>query len=214
MKTKQITIAVLMAATLLACRRPNNPTPPDEQNHSTKDSAQMFDTAHKNSISKATGENIFATKAAIGSMMEVESSANMIESTENPDVQTLATIMVKDHSMASKELQAIAKKENLKIPLALPQEKVDIMKKMDALKEEEKNLFYADLMVKEHVEAIALFATASAQEGNAALKSFAAKKLPILKHHLMEAQNVQKILKRIQPDKGDFPLKQSKDNKH
>lgn len=209
MKTNSIAL-ILIAASLVACNRPSNPDPPSGEYGSTKDSIRTSDTV-KHAEGQALQENTFATKAAIGGMMEVESSANMIKSTENPDVQTLATVMVKDHSMANSELIAIAKKEKIQIPLTLPKEKVDIMKRMDQYKEEEKNRFYADLMVKEHQEAVNLFTTASQSEQNAALKQFAIKKLPVLKHHLMEAQNVQKIMHRIAPDKGDYPLKTSKD---
>jgi putative membrane protein len=207
MKSIKLYVA-LASAILMACGRPSNPTPPDEQNQSAKDSIKASDTTKRDAAQTIT--NSFATKAAIGGMMEVESSANMIKSTENPDVQTLATIMVKDHSMANQELTAIAKKEKLNIPVALPPDKVNIMKQM----EEEKNRFYANLMVKEHEEAVALFTTASQSETNAALKAFAGKKLPTLKHHLMEAKNVQKIMNNIKGDKGDMPLKTSKDRSH
>jgi putative membrane protein len=95
--------------------------------------------------------------------------------------------------------------------MALPQDKIDVMKRMDALKEDEKNRFYADLMVKEHEEAVTLFSNASLHESNLTLKNFANKKLPTLKHHLMEAKNVQKIIHSIANDKGDRPLKTSKD---
>jgi putative membrane protein len=210
MKKQYIVISVLILAFFIACNRPSNPDPPEEQNHSAKDSIKLNDTAN-NAQQTATIDNTFATKAAIGGMTEVESSANMIKSTENPDVQTLATIMVRDHGTANKELSAIAGKQGIKIPTELPKEKVDLMKKMDTFKEDEKNLYYANLMVKEHLEAVALFTDASKSEANGALKNFAAQKLPILKHHLMEAQNVQKMLKSIQSDKGDKPLKISKD---
>lgn len=160
---------------------------------------------------QATILNDFATKAAIGGMMEVESSADMIKTTENPDVESLASIMVKDHGAANLELAAIAKKEGIRLPMGLTKEKIVTKNKMDAIKDEdEKNLFYVNLMVKEHQEAIALFSTASAKEGNTALKAFAKKKLPILKHHLMEVQHVQHTLQLIKNDKGDLPLKESK----
>jgi putative membrane protein len=209
MKNSNFYLAI--ASTIfIACSGSTNPTPPEEQNHSAKDSIKMSDTTRREA-GQQLNTNDFATKAAIGGMMEVESSANMIKSTENPDIQTLATIMVKDHSTANQELAGIAKKEKLNLPLALPQEKVNMMKQMDALHEEEKNRFYADLMVKEHEEAVALFTYASQNEGNIALKNFASQKLPTLKHHLMEAKNVQKIMHSIANDKGDKPLRISKD---
>jgi putative membrane protein len=121
--------------------------------------------------------------------------------------------MVKDHSMANKELMAIAKQQKIYIPQSLPNDKLEKLKQLDSFKDEaERNLFYADLMVKEHEEAVKLFAEAGQGEQNKALAQFAAKKLPALQHHLMEAQNVLKIMKSIQGDKGDRPLKISKSN--
>lgn len=175
------------------------------------DSAKQVDKAKDKKSPAQNTTNEFATKAAIGGMMEVESSAQLIKSTENPDVQTLATIMVKEHGMANAELATIAKKNGILLPKTLPQEKLEILKRMEPMKEDQKNLFYADLMVKEHHEAIALFEKASTAE-TGDLKNFAAKHLPALKHHLSEALNVQKIMKSIQGDKGDLPLKTSKAN--
>jgi len=181
-----------------------------------KDSSQRAEIAREPN-SPATADttismtvNDFATKAAIGGMMEVETSARMIKSTENPDIQTLATMMVKDHGAANKELMSIAKKVKLQLPTALPKEKTEVIAKMEPLKEDEKNQFYADLMVKEHNEAVALFEQASANE-TGDLKAFAIKHLPILKLHRGHAISVQKMINSIKGDKGDRPLKISKD---
>ena len=66
-------------------------------------------------------------------------------------------------------------------------------------------------MVKEHEAAVKLFRDAENTETNGKLAQFAKSKLPTLSHHLMEARNVLKIMKSIRGDKGDYPLKISKD---
>lgn len=204
MKTTHLLFGAIISAGLYSC---SGKPDPGSQNDTSQIAKEPIDTA----IVANTTMNDFATKAAIGGMMEVESSAKMIKFTENPDIQTLATMMVKDHGAANAELKAIAKNENLNIPQALPAEKTQQLDKLSVLKEEEANRYYADLMVKEHHEAIALFTKASQDEPSAALKAFAAKHLPILKAHATHAEHVNKIVQSIKNDKGDAPLKIAND---
>lgn len=204
MKTKYLLLCAFSSAFLFACNvKPDT----SSQNDTTEIAKQPLDTA----IATNPNMNDFAQKAAIGGMMEVESSAKMIKFTENPDIQTLATMMVKDHGAANAELKEIAKKEKLNLPQVLPADKLKKLEELSALKEEEANRYYADLMVKEHREAVALFTTASQSETNPVLKAFAAKHLPILKAHASHAETVNKMIQSIKNDKGDLPLKTSRD---
>lgn len=204
MKTSNLMFTLLTSATLFACSSDSNTS-------STNDTSEIAKEPVDSALLNAPNVNNFAQKAAIGGMMEVESSARMIKYTENPDIQTLATIMVKDHSTANAELKAIAKDEALNLPQTLPQEKLDILKKLDGLQEESRNREYAALMVKEHQEAVALFTAATRSESNAALKAFAQKHLPVLEAHLSHSQSVNKMMQSIKNDKGNMPLGTSKD---
>jgi len=204
MKTKYLSLCALCSALLFAC----NPKPDiSSQNDTTEIAKDKIDTTL---LANPNVDN-FAQKAAIGGMMEVESGAKMIKFTENPDIQNLATIMVRDHTAANNELKEIAKKEKLNLPQTLPADKVEKLDHMSTLKEEEANRYYADLMVKEHKDAVALFTAASQNESNLALKAFAIKYLPILKAHAAHAETVNKMIQSIKNDKGDVPLKLSKD---
>jgi putative membrane protein len=204
MKTKYLLLCALTGTLLFAC---NPKQTPSSQNDTTEIAKDPVDTT----LATNPEMDNFATKAAIGGMMEVESSAKMIKFTENPDIQTLATMMVKDHGAANKELEKIAKQEKLNLPQTLPADKLEKLEALSALKEEEANRYYADLMVKEHTEAVALFTTASENETNSTLKAFATKHLPTLKAHAMHAEKINKIMQSIKNDKGDAPLKTSKD---
>jgi len=196
-------LAASISLFVCACRQSPNPS---SQNNLDQIKAEKIDTALING-----DQSNFAAKAAIGGMTEIESSAIMIKRTENRDIQNLATIMVKDHTMAQKDLKSIAIKENISIPQVLPNEKKMVLAKLDSLKEDERNYYYAELMVKEHEDAVKLFREAGNTETNEKLVQFAKSKLPILEHHLMEAKNVFKIMKTIRGDKGDYPLKTSQE---
>lgn len=204
MKITYLLMCGLASALLLAC----NPKPStSSQNDTTQIAKERIDTVLTNN----TAQNDFATKAAIGGMMEVESSAKMIKFTENRDIQTLATMMVKDHGAANSELKELARREELYLPQVLPADKLEKLKQLSDLQEEEANRFYAELMVKEHQEAVALFTAASQNETNPKLKEFAMKHLPTLKAHASHAVSVNKIMQSIKNDKGDLPIKISKD---
>ncbi len=211
MKKTYLTLAACGMAIAFGCQSGTTGSEKDPKDSSQKaEIARESDNPATADTSIAATVNDFATKAAIGGMMEVETSARMIKSTENPDIQTLATMMVKDHGAANKELIIIARKLKVQLPTALPKEKTELIAKMEPLKEDEKNQFYADLMVKEHNEAVALFEQASTNE-TGDLKAFAIKHLPILKLHQSHAVSVQKMINSIKGDKGDRPLKISKD---
>lgn len=211
MKNTYLTLAACGMAIAFGCHSGTTVSEKDPKDSSQKaEIAREPDNQTIADTNLAATINDFATKAAIGGMMEVETSARMIKSTENPDIQTLATMMVKDHGAANKELMFIAKKLKLQLPTELPKEKTEILAKMEPLKEDEKNQFYSDLMVKEHNEAVALFEQASSNE-TGELKTFALKHLPILKLHRSHAISVQKMSNSIKGDKGDRPLKISKE---
>jgi len=204
---KKYYIYALLAMSALACRQSPNPS---SQNNLAQIAETPIDAALD---SGATDE--FAAKAAIGNMMEIESSAHMIKLTENRDVQNLATIMVKDHTATQRELATIAKQQKIFVPQTLPPAQKQMLARIDSLKEDERNFYYTKLMVTEHEKAVALFDQASKQESNAELAKFATAKLPGLKHHLAEAKRVWDIMQKIKPDKGDQPLKisQSREGK-
>lgn len=204
MKTTNSLICAVASTLLFAC---NGKQSTSSQNDTTQIAKQLVDTT----LTANPNFDDFAQKAAIGGMMEVESSAKMIKFTENPDIQTLATMMVKDHGAANAELKAIAKSEKLNLPQTLPADKLEKLKMLSDLQEEEANRYYADLMVKEHAEAVAVFESASQNESNPALKAFATKHLPILKAHEVHAQSVNKMIQSVKNDMGDQPIKTSKD---
>ena len=204
MKTKIIFAGLALSTMMYAC---NSKPSVSSQNDTTQIAKEPIDSTLLN----ASNTNAFAVKAAIGGMMEVETSAKMIKYTENPDIQTLATMMVKDHGAANAALKVIAKKEKLQLPQALPAAKLEEIGKLEGLQEEEQNRAYANLMVKEHEEAVALFASASQNEANVALKAFAQQNLTTLKAHLEHAKSVQKMIESIKNDKGDQPLKTARE---
>jgi putative membrane protein len=199
MKRTYLSLAIAAIAVTYSCNDGSTATTKEEMDSNLRANSESTiknDTAKQIDSGVVPIQNTFATKAVIAGMMEEESGTRMIKSTENPVVQTFAARMVKDHKAANKELEIIAKKLNLKLPTSLPNEKAGPLAKLDQLKGDDKNRFYANLMVKEHDEAVLLFELASQNE-TGLLKDFALKQLPTLKLHRTHAITVQKMIHDI-----------------
>ena len=196
---------ICLVGALSSCQR-------NQDTCSQNDLTQIAKTPKDKALTTGT-RNAFAIEAAMGTMMEIESSAHMIKHTENRDIQNLATIMLKDHLMAERELKNIAKQAKLYVPQELSKEKLATLNHLDGLDEFERNLFYAQLMVKEHETAVKLFSQGRA-DSNTKLAEFAANKLPHLEHHLAEARLALDIMRKISGDKGEYPLKISQSRNH
>lgn len=125
----------------------------------------------------------FATKAAIGNMFELQSSALAQDSTQNADVLAFAQQMTTDHSQAAQDMLVAATAERVTPATELDEAH---QAQFDGLKDAHDEKFdaaYIDAQVKAHDEAVALFEGYATSGPDGALKDFAAKTLPTLKMH-------------------------------
>ncbi|RZK60556.1 MAG: DUF4142 domain-containing protein [Pedobacter sp.] len=203
MKRTYLSLAIAAIALTYSCNDGSTATTKEEADSNLRANSESTiknDTAKPIDSGVVQIQNTFAIKAATASLMEEEAGTRMIKSTHNPVVQTFAARMVKEHKTMAKELEIIAKKLNLKLPIGLPSEKATPLSKLDQSKGDQKDRFYADLMVKEHDDAILLFELASQNE-TGLLKEFALKQLPTLKLHRTHALTVQKMIHDIKKKK-------------
>jgi len=159
----------------------------------TQDSTAMTGTADAAALSDQ--DRKFADAAAMGGMMEVM-LGDMAKTTGNtPTIKALGEMMVKDHSKANDELKAWASANGYTLPTSLNAEKQKMVDELKGKKGADFDKAYADMMVKDHKKDIDEFRKQSTDGSNASLKDFAAKTLPALEHHLMEAQKAKDIVK-------------------
>ncbi len=135
----------------------------------------------------------FVSQAAQSDMLEIATS-KLAQSNGDASIKSFADEMVKDHTRTSAELKAMV--GDNKITVTLPnmldkahQEKLDKMKKLqgaDFVRE------YKSMQVSAHKDAVSLFERYGQGGDNAALKAWASKTLPALKHHLQMAQDLEK----------------------
>jgi len=155
----------------------------------TVDDTQVADT--RSADTKRIEDAHFVKEAATGGMKEVSVGRLATEKASSAEVKQFAKTMVEDHSKASEELKSLATREGFQLPSKQANEHSELSKLSGAAFDKK----YADMMVKAHEKTVALFEKQAQGGQDPELKSWAAGKLPTLKHHLEMAQEMQTALK-------------------
>ena len=142
-------------------------------------------------ISPTTAD--FVKEVAISDLFEIDSSKLAQDKGTAPE-KTFASQMVSDHTKTSTELKGLVTSGKVKaeLPTALDSSH---QSKLDKLKGESGKDFSSDfdsVQVSAHKDAISLFERYAKSGDNAALKDWAGKTLPTLKHHLDMAEGLRK----------------------
>lgn len=138
--------------------------------------------AHETLQGADTAAKSFVTQAAIGGLMEVEAGKLAKSKALNADVKAFGEKMIADHSKANEELKALAAKKGLSIPSSLPEAEGSHLNAMKNLSGAAFDKHYLEMMVNDHGKTISLFEQAT-MSGDADIKSWAEKTLPVLKMH-------------------------------
>jgi putative membrane protein len=126
----------------------------------------------------------FITKAVSGSEFEVQSSQLALEQNVDAQLQGVAEMMIKDHTAANAELQALATRKGMTVPAEMAAEHQDMLDNLELAAGTEFGAKYREVQIKAHEEAIALFEECANTSKDADLKAFAQKTLPTLRAHL------------------------------
>ncbi|HYH56766.1 MAG TPA: DUF4142 domain-containing protein, partial [Anseongella sp.] len=133
-----------------------------------------------------------AKKAAAGGMFEVQAAKLAKQNGSSDAVKDFADMMIKDHTGVNKKLKEIAGRKNIELPASLPEDKTRKLSALGQLSGEEFDRAYAQEMVSSHQETIALFEEEANSGEDEDLKSLAEETLPTLRHHLAEAESLDK----------------------
>jgi putative membrane protein len=136
----------------------------------------------------------FFEEAASANKFEVESGRLAAQKASDPQLKAFGQQMVADHTKASQELQALAARKRVQLPIAMS---ADHQKKLEKLREvkpgKDFDQEYRDLMVDGHEKAVSLFEDASKDAQDLEVKAFATKMLPTLQHHERQANALPKV---------------------
>ena len=134
-------------------------------------------------------------KAATGGMMEVELGRMAQEKAQRAEVKAYGAMMVADHSKANDELKALAATNNITLPTTLGEDEQEHVNELAKLSGADFDKKYVSMMVDDHKEDIDLFKKAAEDnETNPAVKSFAAKTLPVLQKHSDRINQIDKMM--------------------
>ena len=148
----------------------------EEQNEQKLDSTDLEDDAE------------FAVAAADGGMMEVQLGELAQTNAASEEVKKFGKEMATDHGNAGDELKALAQQKNITLPQMLSNERQKKYDELAAKKGAEFDKAYVKFMVDDHKEDISEFEEAAKDATDPDVKSWAASKVPTLKHHLEMAE--------------------------
>ena len=135
----------------------------------------------------------FVTQAANGDMFEIQSSELAGPRVDEP-TKAFAAQMVVAHTQTTEQLKALIASGTVQATPPAAMES-DLQGKLDALKKLNGAEFkkqYLDDQIEVHKGAVSLFERYANGGDNSALKEWAGKTLPVIKHHLMMAEALAK----------------------
>lgn len=147
--------------------------------------------AASNNLDKSDKD--FIEKAAAGGMMEVQGGKLAESKSQNADVKSFGSTLVKDHSAANEELKTLAQSKGVTLPTALPKHEQGELDKLGKAKNFDHE--FIEHNVKDHKKDVKEFEKASKSAKDPDVKAFAAKTLPTLQSHLQQAESLEKSLK-------------------
>jgi putative membrane protein len=136
----------------------------------------------------------FVKKAAQDGMTEVKLAELAQQKSQSDAVKNFAMHMQQDHSKANSELQSIASSKSLTTPTSLDAKHQKIVDELSSKSGAAFDRAYANVMVKDHKQAIALFKQAQNSK-DPDIASFAAKTLPTLQEHQQLANQLHSQVK-------------------
>lgn len=131
----------------------------------------------------ATTDEGFVSNAAIGGLYEVEAGRIASERSANPEVKALGQKMVADHTKAGAELKPIAERLNLAVPAALDERHRGLIDNLRGATDQDFDRVYLQQQEAAHNETNALLSTYASSGGQADLKAWAEKTLPVIHTH-------------------------------
>lgn len=150
----------------------------------------------------ATANNVnetdktFMMESAGSGMMEVQAGQLAAQNASSDRVKAFGNMMVQDHTNANNELKALASQKNVMLPDSLPAKHREHLNTLKTKTGREFDRTYMSMMVTHHNEDVNKFQVASNNAGDADVKGFATKNLPILRGHLDSAKAINTAVKR------------------
>ncbi|HKX32921.1 MAG TPA: DUF4142 domain-containing protein [Blastocatellia bacterium] len=132
----------------------------------------------------------FAMKAAEASMAEVALGDLATKQAADEGVKQFGQRMRDEHTKANDELKGWASQKGVMLPSEPSAKQKQVADHLSKLSGAEFDREFARVMVKDHIEAVALFERQTRTGQDQELKDWANQKLPTLRDHLTESRNL------------------------
>lgn len=202
---------ILFLCVLTACSNSSS----NEQNQadtSVNTSADTLLNETAEAVDLEPDSRLFLEKAAYANLVQLESSNKIASETASEAIKNFAKMLSKEQQMLNVKLNDLAKSKGYTLPQLLPNSKVELIKKMDELKDEGRNEFYVKLIIKENQDAIDAFALGS-RSTDKDINNFASGTLSKLKQNHQQIMNIDTAILAPKAGQGDDLLKISNRNK-
>ena len=133
---------------------------------------------------------LFIKEAASINLMEITLGQVAHDKGSTQEVRDFGDHMVRDHSKANQELNAIAAQSNLKLPDQVELKHTLMVARLSKLSGSEFDRKYLQAMVQNHQKSVARFKKALKKVKDQALNAWTATTLPVLRQHLQMAKDV------------------------
>ncbi|MBA3963558.1 MAG: DUF4142 domain-containing protein [Chthoniobacterales bacterium] len=130
------------------------------------------------------GDLAFMNDAAPGGRAEIELGRLATERASTSAVREFAQEMIKDHTKAGEQLEALAEQKKVKLPPGILPQAMQTKEKLTALRGEDFDREYVKAMVQVHEKDVVTFEAVAKNATDADVKAFAALTAPTLRHHL------------------------------
>lgn len=138
--------------------------------------------------------------------MEIQMGQLAKKNGQSKQVKAFGDMLIKDHTLADKQVVQLAKRQNLDLTMPAPkdeaeqaemQEAHDTMARLETLKGEEFDREFAKMMVKDHKKAIELIEGTLTSTTDGKVQGLLNKVLPVIKEHLRVAESINKKMQSV-----------------
>ena len=132
----------------------------------------------------------FIEKAAEGQQVEIALGQLAAERAGDKQVKQFGAQMVEDHQKANKEVEQLASKEGVQLPMHLTGKHKDKKEKISQLSGKEFDRAYMTYMLRDHAKDVKEFERGAHALKNPQIQQWAEGTLPVLKQHLQKARQI------------------------
>ena len=144
----------------------------------------------------STGDTAFISQAVAGGIAEVRISELAETRSSNRNIQAFARRMIEDHTAANRELLAIAARNYQTPPTDPDGATLAQIQQLALAQGAQFDRQFTLLQVQAHERQLALFRNQATVGGDAALRDFAVRQVPVLQMHLEMARQLDSSLQR------------------